>query len=43
MPTLNWVNRKATEKAVNMAPYRLLECFGGFGNPSPLIQLRVCF
>ena len=38
MPTLDRVNRKAAEEAVNMVPYRLLECFGGFGKPSPPIQ-----
>jgi len=38
MPTLNWVNRKTAEEAVNRVPYRLLECFGGFGKASPPIQ-----
>jgi hypothetical protein len=38
MPTLDWVNRKAAEEAADRVPYRLLECFGGFGKPSPPIQ-----
>jgi hypothetical protein len=38
MPTLDWVNRKAAEAAADRVPYRLVECFGGFGKPSPSIQ-----
>lgn len=38
MPTLDRVNRKAAEEAVNRVPYRLVECFGIFGKPSPPIQ-----